>query len=189
MEEQFFCCCRGPAGPQGPRGEPGPQGPQGERGPAGPRGEAGPQGPRGVPGTLSEAYFHAWQVGTLSNSALYGGLRLQQQRYTPSAFYVDGERVTILEDGVYDTQFTIQVPADTAVNTTVALQQDNAGLLDMTVVLDHPAGAGAVYAARAILEVTAPATFRLSSSQVISVTGPGTLASWQFLRVGSAAGT
>ena len=109
---------------------------------------------------------------------------LEQRRYTPEVFTPVGSRVQVWRPGVYDVQFMLQIPADAAVSTTVVLQINNQDLPDMTVVIQHPAGASAVYTARTILEVTEPSAFRLSSSARVSITGPGTLAAWQFLLVG-----
>ncbi len=97
---------------------------------------------------------------------------------------MDGQFVTVLRSGIYDIQFGVQIPADVALGTMLVLQRNNESLLDMALSIDHPTGASAVYTIRGILEVTAPATFRLSSSRAISYSGPGTLASWQFLQIG-----
>ena len=111
-------------------------------------------------------------------------MELEQRRYTPEVFTPVGSRVQVWRPGVYDVQFMLQIPADAAVSTTVVLQMNNQDLPDMTVVIQHPAGASAIYTARTILEVTEPSAFRLSSSARVSITGPGTLAAWQFLLVG-----
>lgn len=138
-------------------------------------GPAGPQGEQGPPGTLDSAWFYAWQTGSLANRALFGGVDLEQQDYTPGDFYSDNTVVTVIRPGVYDVRYVIFVPSAVALNTVFALQQNNTNLPGMVVRVTHAAGTdSAAYTAQGIVRVTDPAAFRLSSSAIIGYEGTGT---------------
>lgn len=104
------CCCRGPAGPQGP---PGSQGPRGCPGPEGPRGYPGSQGETGPQGIQGETGPAASSLAIIPFSIFNGDVRADDQGNAvdicPLGFGGWGSSIPINSDGTVTVPGVIQV--------------------------------------------------------------------------------
>ena len=133
--------------------------------------------PTPEPPAQSAAYFAAWQTETLSNTALYGGLRFQNSDYTHEDFNFDDTIITVITPGTYIARYTIYVPAGSVLRTNIALQMNNVNIPSATVSIDHTAtDPAATYSAQAIVHADYLAALRLSSNNIINLTTTNTSA-------------
>ena len=119
------------------------------------------------------AYALYYQVGTLFNTAAGGSIDITQtEAETAGAFYADGSQVQILHPGTYYIRYTVNIPAETTLTTTFALQA-NRQTIDGTSRSIAKTGVDTPSAVigETILEVCSPVAVRVVSSTLLDITG------------------
>lgn len=126
------------------------------------------------------------QSGRLFNTALFGGIRLENPPVQTEGFYYDTGIVTIYEPGTYLATYIVNFPASAAVNTVLALQLNNENVVGTVRNVQKTAANGPyTTVAQAILTIDEISSVRLSSSAVIDFadTADSTVASLSFIEI------
>lgn len=87
-------------------------------------------------------------------------------------FLSDGNQVQILQPGVYYISYTVNIPADTALTTTLALQANRQNVAGTERALTQVTTAASTSAAaETILTVCSPVSIRVVSTSALTITG------------------
>lgn len=120
---------------------------------------------------ITKEYASYSQSGHLYNTALLGGLRLDNPPVQTSGFYYDTGIINITKPGTYLVSYIVNFPDNAAANTTLALQMNNVNIPSTVRVIQKTAEGNAyTAAAQAIITVDTITRLRLSSSAVIDIT-------------------
>lgn len=136
----------GPAGPQGPAGPVGPQGPQGPigltgatgaqgpTGPVGPQGPVGPVGPQGPEGPAGTSLNENATIFNLETQDVTTGTALALPSVlTNNNLIVDGDSITVENDGTYLVSFSTGTATET-------VSTDNVGIAINGTIIDATRG-------------------------------------------------
>ena len=120
---------------------------------------------------ISRGYAYFSQNNRLYNSALYGGIRLENPPIQTEGIHYDTGIVSILKPGSYLITYMVHFPEDSTVDTTLEIQIDNRAVTG-TVCNVRKSLTGIPYtaAAQVIYHVENYVTLRLSSSKVVDIT-------------------
>lgn len=129
-----------------------------------PSGSMHPSGP---------AYALYYQPETLFNTAANGSIDITQAAAeSAGAFYSDGSQVQILRPGMYYIRYTVNIPTETALSTTFALQANRQAIEGTSrSIAKTGTDTPTVVIGETILEVCAPVAVRVVSSALLDVTG------------------
>lgn len=126
------------------------------------------QVPIPVPYNSEYAFFS--QSGRLYNTALFGGINLNNEGVFTSGFIYDATIVNIINPGVYIATYFINIPYDAIVNTNFVIQLNNQSLVGSAsrvnkISTDSPYSA----VGQAIFKITGISSMRISSSSIIDI--------------------
>lgn len=110
------------------------------------------------------------QNGILFNTALFGGIRFENNSINTNGIVYDTSIITIFNPGVYLANYFVLIPSTVTVNTNFALQFNNQDLIGSTSRVNKTA-TDTPYSAvgQAIFRVTQISSIRLSSSRIINI--------------------
>ncbi|MBQ3509826.1 MAG: hypothetical protein IJA90_07425 [Peptococcaceae bacterium] len=119
------------------------------------------------------AYALYYQTETLFNTAANSSIDITQTaEETAGAFYSDGSQVQILRPGTYHIVYTVNLPAETVITTTFALQANRQAIEGTSrAVAKTGADTPTTITGETILEVCAPVAVRVVSTALLDVTG------------------
>lgn len=119
----------------------------------------------------ASVYAYYSQNGRLYNSALFGGIRFENEPVETEGFYYDTGVVQIVQPGTYLITYFVNFPASAAVNTVLAIQANNQNVSGLVrSVQKSVTGVPFTAAAQAIVTFQALTALRLSSSSVLDIT-------------------
>jgi hypothetical protein len=123
--------------------------------------------------TLQKEYAFYSQNSRLYNSALFGGIRLENPPVQTSGFYYDTGIITIIKPGIYLVTYIVNFPEASIADTTLALQF-NGDEVTGTIQVIKKTTVGIPYTATAqsMIQVDKISSMRLSSSRILDITMP-----------------
>lgn len=134
----------------------------------------------------AKEYAFFSQNGRLYNSALFGGIRLENTPVQTSGFYYEAGVIHIVNAGFYLITYIVNFPDSGIVNTMLALQMNNENVPGTTrAVSKNAISIPYTATAQTIVQVDTMSAVRLSSSEVINFMTPqaNTVASLSLIRL------
>lgn len=119
---------------------------------------------------VSKEYAYYSQNNRLYNSALFGGIRFENDPLQTSSIEYDTGVIQIAKSGVYTITYFVNFPENTQVNTTLALQINYRNVTGTErLIIKSDSSCPYTAAAQIILPLEAYSAIRLSSSRVIDI--------------------
>lgn len=138
--------------------------------PSCPKPEPDPEPPCIICPPVSKEYAYYSQDNRLYNSALFGGIRFENNPLQTSSIEYDTGVIQIAKAGIYVITYIVNFPENTEVNTTLALQMNYQNVTGtQRLIVKSPSSCPYTAAAQVILSLEAYSAIRLSSSRVIDI--------------------
>lgn len=139
------------------------------------------------PVSFEAEYAFFSQRGRLYNTALFGGINLNDENIMTSGFIYDTGIITIINAGVYIATYFISIPSDAIVNTNLVIQLDNQSLVGSSSRINKMTTENSISAVgQAIFRINEISALRISSSSIIDINAQNssdTLASLTIIKI------
>lgn len=124
------------------------------------------------PGDMCEKEYGFFYTDRINIGALYSGIVFTKSPVKTNGILWDDEFITVIKPGIYSISYEVHFPETSIVSAVLYLQANGINYPGATRTV-HKNGIGIPYTQSASLlyAVTGPVTFRISSSQILNLTG------------------